>query len=103
MTGETVLMYNCSGPEWAKLRQIFLMLRVRIRQVAPEQYGLTLEELFLTTMNRAGLPRIALKAMLTPTNKSWNSQQLWTELRLEHEAMTAQQKPRHSKSEQTPE
>lgn len=45
MTGETVLMYNCSGPEWAKLRQIFLMLRVRIRQVAPEQYGLTLEEL----------------------------------------------------------
>ena len=134
MTGETVLMYNCSGPEWAKLRQIFLMLRVRIRQVAPEQYGLTLEELLsrseesrpveesflepmlvfcglaqgrldqiLTTMNRAGLPRIALKAMLTPTNKSWNSQQLWTELRLEHEAMTAQQKPRHSKSEQTPE
>lgn len=134
MTGETVLMYNCSGPEWAKLRQIFLMLRVRIWQVAPEQYGLTLEELLsrseesrpveesflepmlvfcglaqgrldqiLTTMNRAGLPRIALKAMLTPTNKSWNSQQLWTELRLEHEAMTAQQKPRHSKSEQTPE
>ena len=134
MTGETVLMYNCSGPEWAKLRQIFLMLRVRIRQVAPEQYGLTLEELLsrseetrpveesflepmlvfcglaqgrldqiLTTMNRTGLPRIALKAMLTPTNKSWNSQQLWTELRLEHEAMTAQQKPRHSKSEQTPE
>ena len=97
MTGETVLMYNCSGPEWAKLRQIFLMLRVRIRQVAPEQYGLTLEELLshseetrpveesflepmlvfcglaqgrldqiLTTMNRTGLPRIALKAMLTP-------------------------------------
>ena len=134
MTGETVLMYNCSGPEWAKLRQIFLMLRGRIRQVAPEQYGLTLEELLsrseesrpveesflepmlvfcglaqgrldqiLTTMNRAGLPRIALKAMLTPTNKSWNSQQLWTELRLEHEAMTAQQKPRHSTSDQTPE
>lgn len=41
--------------------------------------------------------------MLTPTNKSWNSQQLWTELRLEHEAMTAQRKPRHSKSEQAPE
>lgn len=57
----------------------------------------------LTTMNRTGLPRIALKAMLTPTNKSWNSQQLWTELRLEHEAMTAQRKPRHSKSEQAPE
>lgn len=133
MTGEIVLMYNCSGPEWAKLRQIFLMLRVRIRQVAPEQYGLTLEELLsrseetrpaeesfsdpmlvfcglaqgrldqiLMAMNRAGLPRIALKAMLTPTNKGWNSQQLWTELRLEHEAMTAQQGARHSNPEPAP-
>ena len=132
MSSETVLMYNCSSPEWAKLRQIFLMLRVRIRQVTPEQYGLTLEELLsrseeirpveesfsdpmlifcglaqgrldqiLMAMSRAGLPRIALKAMLTPTNKSWTSQQLWTELRLEHDAMTAQQKPRHNKSDQT--
>ena len=135
MTGETVLMYNCSGPEWAQApSDSFSCSGFGSGQVAPEQYGLTLEELLsrseesrpveesflepmlvfcglaqgrldqiLTTMNRAGLPRIALKAMLTPTNKSWNSQQLWTELRLEHEAMTAQQKPRHSKSEQTPE
>ena len=123
MAVETVLMYNCSGPEWAKLRQIFLMLRVRIRTVEPDQYGLTLEDLLnrteekagveeefhepmlvfchmshdtldhlLTTMGRAGLPRIALKAMLTPTNRTWNSQQLWTELRQEHEAVHAQRK-----------
>ena len=28
--------------------------------------------------------------MLTPTNRTWTSQQLWTELRREHEAMQAQ-------------
>ena len=121
MSVETVLMYNCSGEQWAKLRQIFLMLRVRIRPVEAGQYGLTLEDLLgrseekvpveekfsdpmlvfcnithekldhlLTAMGRAGLPRIALKAMLTPTNRTWTSQQLWTELRREHEAMQAQ-------------
>lgn len=121
MAVETVLMYNCSGEQWAKLRQIFLMLRVRIRPVEADQYGLTLEDLLdrseekapveeefsdpmlvfcnlphekldhlLTAMGRAGLPRIALKAMLTPTNRTWTSQQLWTELRREHEAMQAQ-------------
>ena len=121
MATETVLMYNCSGEQWAKLRQIVLMLRVRIRPVEADQYGLTLEDLLgrseekspveeefsdpmlvfcnlphekldhlLTAMGRAGLPRIALKAMLTPTNRTWTSQQLWTELRREHEAMQAQ-------------
>ena len=121
MAVETVLMYNCNDEQWAKLRQIFLMLRVRIRPVEADQYGLTLEELLgrseektpveeefsdpmlvfcnlphekldhlLTAMGRAGLPRIALKAMLTPTNRTWTSQQLWTELRREHEAMQAQ-------------
>lgn len=121
MAVETVLMYNCDGEKWAKLRQIFLMLRVRIRPVEADQYGLTLEDLLgrseekapveeefsdpmlvfcnlphekldhlLTAMGRAGLPRIALKAMLTPTNRTWTSQQLWTELRREHEAMQAQ-------------
>ena len=121
MAVETVLMYNCNGEQWAKLRQTFLMLRVRIRSVEANQYGLTLEDLLgrseekapveeefsdpmlvfcnlphekldhlLTAMGRAGLPRIALKAMLTPTNRTWTSQQLWTELRREHEAMQAQ-------------
>ena len=121
MAVETVLMYNCSDEQWSKLRQIFLMLRVRIRPVEADQYGLTLEDLLgrseekspveeefsdpmlvfcnlphekldhlLTAMGRAGLPRIALKAMLTPTNRTWTSQQLWTELRREHEAMQAQ-------------
>ena len=28
-----------------------------------------------------------LKAVLTPTNRTWDSRQLWQELRREHEAM----------------
>ena len=39
MAVETVLMYNCNGEQWAKLRQIFLMLRVRIRPVEADQIG----------------------------------------------------------------
>ena len=38
-------MYNCSGPEFSKLRQIFAMLRLRMRVVSPEQYHLPLGEL----------------------------------------------------------
>ena len=41
----TVLLYNCSGPEFSKLRQIFAMLRLRMRAVTPEQYGITLDQL----------------------------------------------------------
>ena len=125
MSTATVLLYNCASPEWAKLRQIFMVFRVRMVPVEPEQYGFTLDELLsrkagsapveeefhdpmlvfcgvrpilldqiLSAMGRAGLPRIALKAMLTPTNRSWNSQQLWTELRREHAAVQKQQKNR---------
>ena len=124
MAVETVLLYNCSDPQWAKLRQMLVMLRIRVRMVTPEQYGLALEavasgktqglqapqiqeefsdpmlvfchlpdsklEQVLITMRRAGLPPISLKAVLTPTNREWNSQQLWTELRREHEAMSKQ-------------
>ena len=38
-------MYNCSGPEFSRLRQIFAMLRLRMRPVGPERYHLTLREL----------------------------------------------------------
>ena len=41
----TVLMYNCSGPEFSKLRQIFAMLKLRMRPVEPDRYHLTLAEL----------------------------------------------------------
>ena len=38
-------MYNCSGPEFSKLRQIFAMLRLRMRPVSPSQYGVSLLDL----------------------------------------------------------
>lgn len=41
----TILMYNCSRPEFSRLRQIFAMLRLRMRPVGPERYHLTLREL----------------------------------------------------------
>ena len=118
MAGETVLLYNCSGPQWSKLRQVFLMQKLRMKAVVPGQYGLTLSQVLegsgetagveeefsdpmlvfcsltgpqldrlLGAMKRSKLPPIPLKAVLTPTNRDWTSQQLWQELRREHQAM----------------
>jgi len=43
----TVLVYNCSGPKFAKMHQIFAMLHLLMRNVTPEKYNLTLKELEL--------------------------------------------------------
>ena len=119
----TVLLYNCSGPEFSKLRQIFAMLRLRMRPVEPERYHVPLAQLadgqgepaaevpeaipeamlvfcglhqallhqVLEVIRLAQLPPIPLKAVLTPTNRDWTSQQLWQELRREHQAMQERQ------------
>ena len=42
---------------------------------------------FLQAMRQAGLPRIALKAVLTPVNVTWNSASLHSELAREHSEM----------------
>lgn len=42
---------------------------------------------FLKAMRENALPRIPLKAVLTPTNAAWTSVKLRTELAREHEAM----------------
>ena len=42
---------------------------------------------FLQGMRADGIPRIALKAVLTPANVSWDSRQLRDELTREHEAV----------------
>ena len=41
---------------------------------------------FLDTLRRSPLPRIDLKAVLTPTNAGWNACQLYAELCREREA-----------------
>ncbi|MBR0369022.1 MAG: DUF3783 domain-containing protein [Clostridia bacterium] len=43
---------------------------------------------FLQLLRGPGLPRIPLKAVLTPHNVGWNAFQLHAELSREHEAMT---------------
>ena len=45
MRSGTVLLYNCSAPGFSKLRQIFAMLRLRMRVVNPDQYHISLDEL----------------------------------------------------------
>jgi len=40
-----VLMYNCSDAKYFKLKQIFAMLKLRMRVVGPDKYHLTLAEL----------------------------------------------------------
>ena len=40
-----VLMYNCSGPEYSKLRQIFAMLRLRMHPISADRYHVALKEL----------------------------------------------------------
>ena len=117
----TILLYNCSGPEFSKLRQIFAMLRLRMRVVAPDRYHVTLEELaegkgeaseqenaipetmlvfcglgdallqqVLEVIRMAKLPPISMKAVLTETNRTWDSLQLYQELCRERESIEAQ-------------
>ena len=117
----TVLLYNCSGEKFSKLKQIFAMLRLRMRVVGPDRYHISLEELaqgkgepgeaaqpltepmlvfcgmgqallnqVLEVIRVANLPPIPLKAVLTETNRQWNTIQLHEELCKEREAMAAQ-------------
>ena len=45
MKSGIVLMYNCSAPGFSKLKQIFAMLKLRMRVVTPDKYHLSLLEL----------------------------------------------------------
>ena len=116
----TVLMYNCSE-EFSRLKQIFAMLRLRMRVVEPDRYHVSLEELaqgkgepgekaqplaepmlvfcglpqallnqVLEVIRVAKLPPIPLKAVLTDTNRTWNTIQLHEELLREREAIASQ-------------
>ena len=42
---------------------------------------------FLAALRQLRMPPFRLKAMLTPTNVTWNAHQLYAELSAEHEAM----------------
>ena len=114
-------MYNCSE-EFSKLKQIFAMLRLRMRVVEPNRYHVSLEDLaqgkgepvqveedalpepmlvfcglpqallnqVLEVIRVAKLPPIPLKAVLTDTNRTWDTRLLHAELLKEREAVAAQ-------------
>ena len=101
-------MYNCSE-EFSKLKQIFAMLRLRMRVVEPNRYHVSLEDLaqgkgepvqveedalpepmLVEVIRVAKLPPIPLKAVLTDTNRTWDTRQLHAELLKEREAVAAQ-------------
>ena len=116
----TVLMYNCSGPEFSKLKQIFAMLRLLMRPVTPDKYHLTLKELELGKgeageaceafpepmlvfcgTNGALVQQVLeiirlskmppmIKAMMTNDNQDWDSKKLYEELVKERYALAAQ-------------
>ena len=124
----TVLVYNCSGPKFAKMHQIFAMLRLLMRNVTPDKYELSLMDLamgqgepgeaqepipesmlvfcgvnqallqqVLEVLRLSKLPPISMKAILTETNKDWNSKQLYEELCKEREAMNEAAQTEESK------
>lgn len=45
----------------------------------------------LAQFKRAGVPRINLKAMVTPTNCKWSFYELYREIKEEHEALSRQE------------
>ncbi len=113
-------MYNCSGPEYSKLKQIFAMLRLLMRPVSPDKYHLTLTELALgqgevgETCEAFPEPMLVfcgtsgplvqqvleiirlskmppmIKAVMTNDNQDWDSKKLYEELVKERDALSAQ-------------
>ena len=45
MKNGIVLLYNCTDAKFFKLKQIFAMLKLRMRTVTPDKYHLTLAQL----------------------------------------------------------
>ena len=45
----TILIYNCTGPKFSKMRQIFAMLRLLMRPITPDKYDLPLKDLVAGT------------------------------------------------------
>ena len=113
---ETVLYYNPGRPETMKhvamMKSVLVRMGIRIRNIGPDQVMETvgylagmegfqvemmvlkqfsnrrLDEL-LMNLRKAGVPKIALKAVLTEHNSAWTFYHLYEELKEEHEAMAA--------------
>ena len=119
MRQPVLLCYNLKDESFRKVRLAAMRFKIRIRPVSPSEYGETLAALcgmeppaglpapgtfademqasqFLQSRRRLGVPPIALKAMLTPTNCEWNSLTLHNEISSEHAALEAGKQAVHS-------
>lgn len=123
MAAPCVLMYNLEGEAARKLASVLAPLGLRVRQVAPEQYGAPLALLAagrgergeaapplgepmlvfcgvaegtldraLAALRRPDVPRVGLKAVLTPSNAMWDARRLHAALAEERQAFQSAQK-----------
>ena len=74
VSGKKAAEVEYDGPELEEPMMIMCMDSRRIDEL-------------LAAFRRAGVPRIAYKAMLTSTNSDWTPLELYKELKREHEAM----------------
>ena len=113
MAQPLLLTYNLDGDTAAKLDAICRAQGIRVRSVNPFEFALPIGavpastfadgmlvmchmlsdqlDAFLRGMRMNGVPRIPLKAVLTPINVSWDSLRLHDELARENAAMGKRQ------------
>ena len=111
-----LLCYNLPNTKLSKLRVFCIQNKIRLLEVRREWFSQPIEQLLIApqgeisapkfneemvvfadfpaplfnlTLNRmrsSALPQVSLKAVLTETNRLWNSEQLYEELSKEREA-----------------
>ena len=124
MSTPTVFLYNLDNPRGAKIRRLCMPLGLRTGLVSKDAYGQPLGELaqpetpyagegfddemmvlsdcpgrlldlLLQSFRRNKVAPVHLKAVLTPTNREWDSVALHAELCREREAIRAGQAAAH--------
>ena len=127
MNNSVALLYNFNEEKLKMIKMVCMMMQVRFKEVARAEYEQPLgallgisgienhgevyqEEMlvlhgfdgsklqkFLIALQRVGVGRIELKAMITENNKSWNGLALYEELCQEREAFKKMEAERRNK------
>ncbi len=83
MPQPTVLCYDPAGSAYlAKLPALCAVQGLRLRRLTAGQL-----DRLLAALQKAGVPRTCLKAVLTPTNAQWTLRALYQELCRERERL----------------
>ena len=120
MNNSVALLYNFNEEKLKMIKMVCMMMQVRFKEVARAEYEQPLGEVyqgeefqeemlvlhgfdgsklqkFLIALQRVGVGRIELKAMITENNKSWNGLALYEELCQEREAFKKMEAERRNK------